>query len=209
MGISSSVPFSRTTSWHGALVTVRGIRSRSRFTVGSIFSASIMPEGIFGDASDSISPARSSSFETPSAMHTRFERAEQVDGDRHVEAGRPIEEQRRPSARRLRHAVGDRADLEVRADRLHDARQLAFLVERRDEFVQVSEHVLPSGVTIQARSSPMKRSTRRDHTYVVFVFFVVFVLRVTAIVVVQLSTRSPSCPRSPVQASVPGGRPRR
>ena len=45
----------------------------------------------------------------------------------------PLEQQRRAAARRLRHAVGDGADLEVRADRLAIARQLALLVERGDE----------------------------------------------------------------------------
>ena len=34
-----------TTSWHGASLTVFGIRSRSRPTIGSIFSASSMPAG--------------------------------------------------------------------------------------------------------------------------------------------------------------------
>ena len=70
--MSSRVPSLRTTSWHGPSFTVFGIRSRRRLTVGSSFSASSMPLGIFGVASSSISAARSSSFSTPSAMHMRF-----------------------------------------------------------------------------------------------------------------------------------------
>ena len=72
IGISSSVPFFLTTSWHGASLTVFGIRSVSRPSIGSIFSASSMPAGIFGVVSSSISRARSSSVATPSAMHMRF-----------------------------------------------------------------------------------------------------------------------------------------
>ena len=47
-----------TTSWHGASLTVFGIRSRSRPTIGSIFSASMMPAGICGVISSSISLAQ-------------------------------------------------------------------------------------------------------------------------------------------------------
>ena len=74
-------------------------------------------------------------------MHIRF-----IDPNRLTATGmsKPVgllEQQRRPAAGRLRHAVGHRADLEVRADRLGDPRQLAFLVERGDEGVQIFEHV--------------------------------------------------------------------
>ena len=72
IGISSSVPFFLTTSWHGALVTVFGMRSFRRPSIGSIFRVSSMPVGIFGLVSSSISFARSSSDLTPSAMHMRF-----------------------------------------------------------------------------------------------------------------------------------------
>src|SRR6266545_3338843 len=72
MGISSSVPSFFTTSWHGALLTVFGIRSLRRPSIGSIFSVSSMPADIFGLVSSSISRARSSSDLTPSAMHMRF-----------------------------------------------------------------------------------------------------------------------------------------
>ena len=72
MGISSSVPPSFTTSWHGPLLSVFGIRSLRRPSIGSIFSVSSMPAGIFGLVSSAISAARSSSERTPSAMHIRF-----------------------------------------------------------------------------------------------------------------------------------------
>ena len=61
-----------TTSWQGPLLTVFGIRSFSRASIGSIFSVSSMPAGIFGLVSSAISFARSSSDLTPSAMHIRF-----------------------------------------------------------------------------------------------------------------------------------------
>ena len=71
IGSESSVPSRSTISWHGASLTVFGIRSRSRPTIGSIFSASMMPSGICGVISSSISFARSSSVFTPSARHMR------------------------------------------------------------------------------------------------------------------------------------------
>ena len=71
IGSASSVPSRLTISWHGASFTVFGIRSRSRPTIGSIFSASMMPSGICGVISSSISFARSSSVFTPSARHMR------------------------------------------------------------------------------------------------------------------------------------------
>ena len=71
IGSSSSVPSRCTISWHGASFTVFGIRSRSRATIGSIFSASMIPAGICGVISWSISLARSSSVFTPSARHMR------------------------------------------------------------------------------------------------------------------------------------------
>ncbi len=71
IGRSSRVPSRRTTSWQGASLTVFGIRSRSRPTIGSIFSASMMPSGICGVISSLISRARSSSVFTPSARHIR------------------------------------------------------------------------------------------------------------------------------------------
>ena len=72
IGISSSVPFFFTTSWQAALLTVFGIRSFRRASIGSIFRVSSMPAGIFGLVRSSISFARSSSDFTPSAMHIRF-----------------------------------------------------------------------------------------------------------------------------------------
>ena len=66
------MPFFFTTSWQAALPTVLGIRSFSRASIGSIFSVSSMPVGIFGLVSSSISFARSSSEATPSARHMRF-----------------------------------------------------------------------------------------------------------------------------------------
>jgi hypothetical protein len=71
IGSSPSDPSRRTISWHGASFTVFGSRSRSRATIGSIFSASINPAGSWGVMSWSISPARSSSVFTPSARHIR------------------------------------------------------------------------------------------------------------------------------------------
>ncbi len=71
IGNESSVPSFCTISWHGASFTVFGIRSRKRPTMGSIFSASMMPPGICGVISSSISFARSSSAFTPSARHIR------------------------------------------------------------------------------------------------------------------------------------------
>ncbi len=72
MGISSRGPFFFTTSWHGALLTVFGIRSFRRPSNGSIFRVSNIPVGIFGFVNSSISRDRSSSDFTPSAMHIRF-----------------------------------------------------------------------------------------------------------------------------------------
>ncbi len=46
IGSESSVPFRLTISWQGASLTVFGIRSRRRPTIGSIFNASMMPAGI-------------------------------------------------------------------------------------------------------------------------------------------------------------------
>ena len=71
IGSSSSVAFSRTTSWQAASLMVFGIRSFSRAIAGSIFNASTMPCGIAGVISSLISEARSSSDFTSSARHIR------------------------------------------------------------------------------------------------------------------------------------------
>src|SRR5262245_9088157 len=68
----ASVPSFFTTSWHVPLLTVFGIRSVRRPSMGSILSLSIILVGSFGFVSSSISRARSSSDLTPSAMHIRF-----------------------------------------------------------------------------------------------------------------------------------------
>ena len=99
-----------------------------------------MPAGIFGLVSSSIS-LREAVERRHAERHAHpLHRPVQVDRDRHVEALGLLEQQRGPAARRLRHAVGDGADLEVRADRLLDPRQLAILVEGIDEGVQILEH---------------------------------------------------------------------
>ena len=110
-------------------------------TIGSIFSASMMPSGICGVISSSISVARSSSVFTPSARHMRSRRSEDVGGDRHVEAGGLLEQQRGTAARRLARAVGDGGDLEVGAHRLGDARQQPALVEVGEKVVEVREYI--------------------------------------------------------------------
>ena len=69
-----------------------------------------------------------------------FERSEHVAGDRHVEPGGLLEQQRRTAARHLARAVGDGGDLEIRADRLVDARQQLALVEIGEEIVEVCVH---------------------------------------------------------------------
>ena len=71
IGSESRLPLRSTISWQGASFTVFGIRSRSRPTIGSIFSASMIPAGICGVINSSISRARSSSVFTPSARHMR------------------------------------------------------------------------------------------------------------------------------------------
>src|SRR5580765_2143087 len=71
IGISSSEPSLRTTSWHGASFTVFGNRSLRRLTSGASLSASNSPFGWGGVISSSISCARSSSCFTPSARHMR------------------------------------------------------------------------------------------------------------------------------------------
>ena len=71
IGNSSSVPSLRTTSWHGAVETVFGMRSLSRPTSGISLSASSIPLGIGGVMMSSTSRARSSSVLTPSARHIR------------------------------------------------------------------------------------------------------------------------------------------
>ena len=70
-------------------------------------------------------------------------RAEDVGRHRHVEPGGPLEEERRPAARRLGHAVGHGRDLQVGAHLLADARQLAFLIEHGEESVQIFVHEIP------------------------------------------------------------------
>ena len=100
----------------------------------------MMPAGICGVISSSISPARSSSVLTPSARHIRSS-----DPNTFVATGmsKPVgllEQQRRPAARRLAGAIGDGRDLEVRADRFADARQQAALVEIGEEVVEVGVH---------------------------------------------------------------------
>jgi hypothetical protein len=67
-------------------------------------------------------------------------RAEQVDRDGNIEARRTFEEQRGPAAGRLRHAVRQRADLQIGADRIRNPRQLSLDVERGNEFVEIAEH---------------------------------------------------------------------
>jgi hypothetical protein len=95
-----------------------------------------MPAGIFGVVNVSISLARSSSERQADPLHG----AEQIEGDGDVEAGRPFEEQPGAAARGLGDAIGDGADLQIRADGIGDPRQLALLVERGDELREVVEH---------------------------------------------------------------------
>ena len=81
-----------------------------------------MPPGIFGVASSSISPPGRRASSTPSAMHMRFIEPNRLTATGMSKPVGPLEQQRRPAARRLRHAVGDRADLEIGADRLARSR---------------------------------------------------------------------------------------
>ena len=68
--------------------------------------------------------------------HT-LHRSEHVRRDRHVEAGRVLEQQRRPAARGFARAVCDRRDLEVRIGRIGDVFEEPSLVEVREKSVQV------------------------------------------------------------------------
>ena len=70
-----------------------------------------------------------------------LDRAEDVAGDRDVEAGRPLEQQRGAAARRLAGPIGDRGDLEVGAHRFGDAREQLALVEVGEKVVEVRVHV--------------------------------------------------------------------
>ena len=124
IGSSSRPPSIFTTSWHGASLTVFGIRSVSRLTSGISFSASMKPLGIGGVVSSSISSARSSSCSTPSARQMRDIDPNRLAATGIDRPGRPLEQQRRPAAGRLADAIDHRGDLEVRTDRLADARQL-------------------------------------------------------------------------------------
>ena len=81
-------------------------------------------------------------------------------GDRHVEAGRLLEQQRRTAARRLAGAVGDGGDLEVGADRLRDPREQLPLVEVGDEsrsrsayIVSASDAAILSGDLLRQRQA--------------------------------------------------------
>ncbi len=71
IGSWSSPPSTSTTSWHGASLTVLGIKSANRLASGSIFKASMNPLGMAGVVSSSISLAISSSVSTPSARQMR------------------------------------------------------------------------------------------------------------------------------------------
>ena len=140
IGSDSSEPFFSTTSWHGASLTVFGIRSRSRLTIGSILIASMMPPGIFGVVSSSISCARSSSVLTPSAMQIRF-----IEPKRLTATGtsKPVGRSKSrpgppPGDFEARSVTA--ADLEVRAHGIRNPRELALLVEGGDEVVQIFEH---------------------------------------------------------------------
>ena len=66
-----------------------------------------------------------------------FDRAEQIGRNRHVEAGRPLEQQPWAAAGQLADTIGDRCDLQIGVDALADARQQAALVEVGDEIVDV------------------------------------------------------------------------
>ena len=64
-------------------------------------------------------------------------RSEHVAGDRHVEAGRLLEQQRRAAAGRLAGAVGDRRDLEIRAHRIGDPREQLPAIEIGEKVVEI------------------------------------------------------------------------
>ena len=82
-------------------------------------------------------------------------RAEEVDGDRHVEARGPLEKQPWTAARRFRRAVGDGADLEIRAHRLGDSGQLALFVEGGDELFR-SLNIFCSRGPARSRGTPAR-----------------------------------------------------
>ena len=66
-------------------------------------------------------------------------RAEEIRGDRHRGAGRPLEDAGRPAAGRLAGAVDHGGDLEIGTERVVDARQILAALELGDERVDVGE----------------------------------------------------------------------
>ena len=67
-----------------------------------------------------------------------------------------------PAARALRDAIDDGRDLEMRIDRLGDARQFAALVEFGDEGVDVSEHRSSLSAHTEARRDTETRKIMKD-----------------------------------------------
>ena len=104
------------------------------------FSASMKPFGIGGVVSSSISCGeiveRVDAERETDARH----RAEQIGRDRHRMPGRLLEQQRRSAAGDFDTRSMTRGDLEVRAQRLGDARELLAAVELGDEGRDVGEH---------------------------------------------------------------------
>src|SRR5205823_5164132 len=69
-----------------------------------------------------------------------FDRSVDVCGDRHVEAGRFLEDKRGPASRRLAGAIDDRRDLEMGADRIGYPREELAAIEIGEEVIEIAVH---------------------------------------------------------------------
>ncbi len=100
-----------------------------------------------------------------------LQRSEDIRRDRHVEAGRLLEQQRRPAARALARAIGDGGNLEVRTDRFGDPRQQTALVEIRRESLRGQRTCQASHEsTKDGHESTKTRTTESSKRFRVFVF---------------------------------------